>query len=51
MGTSSLDANVQNENYTKVTMDLNDYLTNGTSLITIIARGLRTKQELCCKLE
>ena len=27
-------------------MDLNEYLTNGTSLITIVVRGLRTKQEL-----
>ena len=37
---------IQNDNYTKVTMDLNEYVTNGTSLITIVVRGLRTKQEL-----
>ena len=39
-------ADIQNDNYTKVTMDLNEYVTNGTSLITIVVRGLRTKQEL-----
>ena len=39
-------ANAQNDNYTEVTMDLNEYLNNGTSLITIVVRGLRTKQEL-----
>ena len=40
------DADIQNDSYTKVTMDLDEYLNNGTSLITIVVRGLRTKQEL-----
>jgi hypothetical protein len=35
----------KNEGYTKVTLNLDDYITNGTSLITINVKGLKTKQE------
>lgn len=34
----------RNENYTKVTMNLDEYLTNGKSTIGISVRGLNTKQ-------
>jgi hypothetical protein len=34
----------KNENYTKVTMNLDEYLTNGKSTIGISVRGLNTKQ-------
>ena len=34
----------KNENYTKVTMNLDEYLTNGKSTIGISVRGLTTKQ-------
>lgn len=42
-----LDANadVKNENYTKVVMNLDEYLSNGTSVLSIVVKGLKTKQE------
>ena len=41
--TSNADA--ENSNYTKVVLNLDEYLTNGTSIIEINVTGLKTKQE------
>ena len=36
---------VKNDDYTKVVLNLDEYLSNGTSSIEIVVRGLKTKQE------
>lgn len=43
--TINCDSDDKNEGFTKVVMNLDEYLTNGKSSIEIVVKGLRTKQE------
>jgi hypothetical protein len=43
--TINCDSDDKNDGFTKVVMNLDEYLTNGKSSIEIVVKGLRTKQE------